>query len=213
VNIATLGKLKRFNARTQHKAAQDGPNRMPSRRQRRRDVARVPPFGEMHLVVTNGEQGSNPRGKLRAVFHEISEFPGRPDPAVLNEAIPLFFVARNKSGFWIARDLKGQNGGIFLLKRSALCFARKKSEQAGCATMLLNEPHELDVKNQGGRFVIAVSVAMDAVVHCATSVVALISIMREVCQRLVAYISHVVAGRTYIRRDDQKGVFGDSTFL
>jgi hypothetical protein len=36
--------------------------------------------------------------------------------------------------------------------------------------MLLNEPHELDIKNQGGRFVIAVSVAMDAVVHCATSV-------------------------------------------
>ena len=155
-----------------------------SRQQKRRDVARVSSFGEMDVVVINDEQRSNPRGKLRAVSHEISQFPQRPDPTVLNEAIPLFFIARNKSGFWIARDVEGRNGGIFLLKRSQLRFARKKSEPAGCATMLLNEPHELDVKNQGRRFVILVSVATDALVQRGSSHVAFISIMREVCRRL-----------------------------
>ena len=50
--------------------------------------------------------------------------------------------------------------------------------------MLLNEPHELDVKNQGRRFVILVSVATDALVQRGSSHVAFISIMREVCRRL-----------------------------
>jgi len=213
VNIAMLGQLKQFNARTQHKAAQDGPNRMPSRRQKRRDVARVPPFGEMHLVVTNGEQDRIRVATCARCSTKSPNSRGAPTPPFSMKQYQCSFVARNKNGFWIARDVEGRNGGIFLLKRSALCFARKNSEPAGCATMLLNEPHELDVKNQGGRFVIVVSVAMDAVVHFATSVVALISITREVCQKLIAYISHVVAGRTTYGATIKKGVFGDSTFL
>ena len=30
------------------------------------------------------------------------------DPDIVSEAIPAFFIGRNKEGFWIARDAKGQ---------------------------------------------------------------------------------------------------------
>jgi hypothetical protein len=80
----------------------------------------------------------------------VVKFPPRPDPRVLSASIPLFFVGRNKYGFWVVRAAEGRTGGIFLLKRSALRFAAKNSAPAGCATMLLGEPFELDVENQGG---------------------------------------------------------------
>ena len=46
------------------------------------------------------------------------------DPGIVNETIPAFFIGRNKEGFWVARDVNGQIGGIFLLENSALSFAR-----------------------------------------------------------------------------------------
>jgi hypothetical protein len=75
------------------------------------------------------------------------------DPGVVNASIPTFFVGRNRDGFWIARDAKGENGGIFLFKSSALAFARRASRPLGCATVFPTERLELDVKNQGNRFV------------------------------------------------------------
>lgn len=42
--------------------------------------------------------------------------PQRPGPALLSEAIPLFFIGRNKDGLWVAREADGRIGGIFLLK-------------------------------------------------------------------------------------------------
>jgi len=78
------------------------------------------------------------------------KFPQRPDPRVLSASIPLFFIGRNKYGFWVARAAEGRVGGIFLMKRSALRFATKNSAPAGCATMFLSERFELDVENQGG---------------------------------------------------------------
>src|SRR5258705_6305578 len=56
------------------------------------------------------------------------------DAGIVNEAIPAFFIGRDKEGFWIARDVKGRIGGIFLLESSALSFARKNSRPAGWAT-------------------------------------------------------------------------------
>jgi hypothetical protein len=76
-------------------------------------------------------------------------FPPRPDPRVLSTSIPLFFIGRNKYGFWVVRAAEGRAGGIFLLRRSALRFAARKSVPAGCATMFLSERFELDVENQG----------------------------------------------------------------
>jgi hypothetical protein len=71
------------------------------------------------------------------------------DPGIVNEAIPAFFIGRNKEGFWVARDAKGQIGGIFLLENSALSFARRNSRPAGCATIFPSERFELDLENKG----------------------------------------------------------------
>lgn len=75
------------------------------------------------------------------------------DPGIVNGAIPAFFIGRNKEGFWVARDVNGQIGGIFLLKTSALSFARKNSRPAGCATIFPSGSFELDLENKGNRFV------------------------------------------------------------
>jgi hypothetical protein len=76
------------------------------------------------------------------------------DPGIVNGAIPAFFIGRNKEGFWVARDVNGQIGGIFLLETSALSFARKNSRPAGCATIFPSGRFELDLENKGNRFVV-----------------------------------------------------------
>src|ERR1700737_5130660 len=70
-------------------------------------------------------------------------------PGIVNEAIPAFFIGRNKEGFWVARDAKGQIGGIFLLENSAVSFAKRNSQPAGCATIFPAETIELDLENHG----------------------------------------------------------------
>ena len=75
------------------------------------------------------------------------------DGDIVNEAIPAFFIGRNMEGFWVARDAKGQTGGIFLLENSALSFARRNSRQAGCATIFPSERFELDLENKGNPLV------------------------------------------------------------
>jgi hypothetical protein len=78
-----------------------------------------------------------------------SGLPSRPDAHVFNRVIPLFFIGRNKNGFWIAREARGRTGGMFLLRRSALRFARLASTPHGCATMFLAKTFELDTRNAG----------------------------------------------------------------
>jgi hypothetical protein len=75
------------------------------------------------------------------------------DPGIVNEAIPAFFIGRNSAGFWVARDVKGRIGGIFLLESSAVSFARKNSRPAGCATIYPSERFELDLENGGNPLV------------------------------------------------------------
>src|SRR5258705_12599584 len=75
------------------------------------------------------------------------------DPDVVSEAIPAFFIGRNKEGFWVARDAKGQIGGIFLLENSAVSFARENSQPVGCATIYPSERFELDLENSGNPLV------------------------------------------------------------
>jgi hypothetical protein len=80
--------------------------------------------------------------------------PFRPlDPDIVNETIPAFFIGRNKEGFWVARDVNGRIGGIFLLENSALSFARRNCQPAGCATIYLSERFELDLANAGNPLV------------------------------------------------------------
>ena len=75
------------------------------------------------------------------------------DAGVVNDAIPAFFIGRNKEGFWVVRDAKGRTGGIFLLKNSALSFARENSRPTGCATIFPSERFELDLANNGNPLV------------------------------------------------------------
>jgi hypothetical protein len=70
-------------------------------------------------------------------------------PRSHSEAIPAFFIGRNKDGFWIARDAKGRIGGIFLLENSALSFAKRHNQPGGCATIFPSHRFELDLENNG----------------------------------------------------------------
>jgi hypothetical protein len=75
------------------------------------------------------------------------------DPGIISASIPAFFVGRDRDGFWLVREAKGESGGIFLLKSSALAFARRASRPLGCATIFPSERFELDVENQGNPLV------------------------------------------------------------
>lgn len=75
------------------------------------------------------------------------------DASILDTSIPTFYIGRNRDGFWLARDVRGEHGGIFLFRTSALAFARRASRPHGCATILLSERFELDVENQGNPFI------------------------------------------------------------
>jgi len=72
------------------------------------------------------------------------------DPDVLSESIPAFFIGRNRAGLWVAREAKGRAGGLFLLRSSALAFARARS--SGCALIFPTERFELDLPNQGNPY-------------------------------------------------------------
>jgi hypothetical protein len=76
------------------------------------------------------------------------------DPGIVSETIPAFFIGRNKEGFWVARDVNGRIGGIFLLENSAVSFAKTNSGPAGCASIYLSERFELDLENRGNPFVV-----------------------------------------------------------
>lgn len=80
-------------------------------------------------------------------------WPQRPDPSVFSESIPLFFISRDNDGFWVACEADFRIGGVFLSQHSALRFARRCSEPTRCATMILEEPHNLVIENRGNRFV------------------------------------------------------------
>jgi hypothetical protein len=77
---------------------------------------------------------------------------GSLDSDVVSEAIPAFFIGRNRDGFWVAREAKGRIGGLFVLKSSAVAFAHAEGGAAGCATIFPAESFELDLANRGNPF-------------------------------------------------------------
>jgi hypothetical protein len=107
----------------------------------RRSTAASEQDGERSGILPPGEPAT-----VTAQFQPL-------DPGIVNEAIPAFFIGRNKEGFWVARDAKGRIGGIFLLENSALSFARRNSWPAGCATIFPSERFELDLENNGNPLV------------------------------------------------------------
>ena len=102
----------------------------------------------MSLTYPDIPKPETPRGSAAAVAQDCQRLGVAPAQAptattlfqplesdIVNAAIPAFFIGRNKEGFWLARDVKGQIGGIFLFESSALSFARRNSRPSGCATI------------------------------------------------------------------------------
>jgi len=87
---------------------------------------------------------------IRGMVPEATiDWPQRPSPKILNEGIPLFFISRDPDGFWLARNADLPVGGLFLRRRSAMNFAKRATAPIPCATMMLEEPHALDIENRG----------------------------------------------------------------
>jgi hypothetical protein len=104
---------------------------------------------QMRLTATEPEQARTPGDKPAG-----ADTPFQPlDAGIVSDAIPAFFVGRNRQGFWVAREAKGRIGGVFLLESSALSFARANSGPAGCATIFPSARFELDLKNNGNPLV------------------------------------------------------------
>lgn len=66
----------------------------------------------------------------------------------LERSDPAFFIGRNHSGFWVARDANGKSGGLFWSREAALRFARATWPD-GCATIFPQGRFELDIENGG----------------------------------------------------------------
>jgi hypothetical protein len=176
---------------------------MTGRQLRLGKPSRAPSPGAIHLVVPRNKQTSQLADKSRALRHETSPLPRRPDSSVLSDSIPLFFIGQNRHGLWVAREASEQAGGLFLLRRSALRFAQKNSHPAGCATMLLAEPLELDVANQGGFFATRLAAAIEAAVRGTPTAGAIVEMVIVKWRRLVNQISRALAaprGREAIER-------------
>ncbi len=109
------------------------------------------------------------------------------DPGIVNASIPAFFIGRNKEGFWLARDVKGQIGGMFLLESSALAFARRNSRPSGCATIFPSERFELDLENQGNPFIIYLRPLMRLTMQVWHRLAALIGKVTEAAERLKVF--------------------------
>jgi hypothetical protein len=107
-----------------------------------------------HLHVPPADRAETPSVKFEPL-----------DPSIVSDAIPAFFIGRNGAGFWVAREATGRIGGLFLLKSSALSFAREQSWPSGCATIFPTKRFELDLKNSGSTFARHLS----PLVRCATS--------------------------------------------
>ncbi len=109
-----------------------------------------------------------------AAHPETMPWPKRPSPSVLSKSIPLFFIGRDNDGFWIACEAEHRIGGVFLSQRSALRFAQRCSEPTPCATMILEETHQLDIENRGNRLVGHIRPAKRLVRRLASKLAALV---------------------------------------
>lgn len=105
--------------------------------------------------LLGGETGQQPSAAMRTSparneSRSAADVPfQRPGPEDLSEAIPVFFIGRNRAGHWVARSADGKSGGLFWRKQAAIRFARQSAWPAQCATIFPSENIELDLENQG----------------------------------------------------------------
>jgi hypothetical protein len=91
---------------------------------------------------------------------QVQAMLGPIDPDVVSAAIPAFFIGRNSTGLWVAREANGRIGGLFLFKSSAMDFANRQSAPARCALVFPTETIELDVENRGNPLIVLAQGAM-----------------------------------------------------
>jgi hypothetical protein len=151
--------------------------------------------------------------KLARAPQAAKKFPLRPHLNVLSETIPLFYICQNRHGFWVARDAEGRSGGLFLRNDAALRFARKNSEPTGCAMMLLTESFELDIKNQGNRFVAPLGSAIDGVTRRAPAFAAFVGMVVTEWHKLVAQIANAFASERKHRAAIEQELFHGQYWL
>ena len=163
--------------------------------------------GEMHLAYAGHGQGAAAPRRPFAASATATQLPRRPDASALSEAIPLFYIGRNKNGLWVVREAEGRSGGLFFLKQSAVHFARRQSEPSGCAMMFLDEPIELDVATQGGRHAMPES-ATDKAARQMPSVAAVIGSVVAAWRKLIARVSCSLASDRRNRAAIEKELFG-----
>jgi hypothetical protein len=171
------------------------------------NVSRSPPIGSVNFALAKSAPGPVFRGGGAAASGSTSRFPRRPDADVLSNSISLFFVGQNKHGFWFAREAEGRSGGLFLLKRSAVRFANKTHESAGCATMFLAEPFELDVENQGNHLLAQIGAAADGVARRAPGIADFIGSVVAEWRKLVTQISDACASQRRHREAIERDLF------
>jgi hypothetical protein len=154
-----------------------------------------------------GQKQTRQDSAKQHVQAQIAQLPGRPDSTVLNDSIPLFFIGRNQSGFWVARESKRRSGGLFLLRRSAARFVRKKSSPQGCATMLVEHTIELDVPNQGSRLAESIATTIDFIGCRAPFVTNLIGVVIAQWRKLDAQISSALTDHRRNREAIENDLF------
>ena len=159
------------------------------------------------LAAASSQQNPNPRRQTASSSNTVIKFPKRPDLAVLSETIPLFYIAPNSHGFWVAREAEAGCGGVFLLRRSAVRFARQKSAPAGCAMMFLNEPLELDLANEGSGLVAPLTAAIDIASHRLPTFAGFVAMAIAEWRTLVAQISRALAGERRNRMAIERELF------
>jgi hypothetical protein len=140
---------------------------------------------------------------------QIAPLPRRPDRTFFSDSIPLFFIGRNQSGFWVARESEGRSGGLFLFRRSAARFARKKSSPRGCAVMLVEHPIALDLPNQGNRLVEPIRTIIDVIRRRAPLVTTCIGMAITAWRKLDAQISHALADHHRNREAIENDLFSN----
>ena len=163
--------------------------------------------GEMRLAYVGQGQGAAAPRRTQAASATVTQLPRRPDATALSEAIPLFYIGRNKSGLWVVREAAGGSGGLFLFKQSAARFARRQSEPAGCAMMFLAEPFELDVENHGSRVAGFLCAASEVVARRAPLLGSFVGSVVAEWRKLVVEISDAFASQRRHREAIEKELF------
>jgi hypothetical protein len=164
---------------------------------------------DLCLAFAGARSASDSGRRSYAASDAAHGLPRRPDVSVISEAIPLFYIGRNKNGLWVAREAEGRIGGIFLSRRSAVRFARESCEHGGCATMFVTEPLEFDFENRDN-LPVAYSAAAKYVAEC--RVPPLLTVIAAV-RKLFMKVSRALAGERVHREAVEKDLFGGRYML